>query len=172
MGKLTFERANELFICDPEAGVLRWKSRPVSDFRSEAVAKSWNGKLAGKIVGYENSGYAVFGFEGVGYKVHRVIWLMVTGYWPTEIDHIDGDTLNNTFTNFRDVSHSENMKNKKLMKNNKSGHPGIHFEPKKGLWVATLGNKRIGRSKDFQKAIAMRKAAEAGTYHENHGRAA
>ncbi|MFX4377260.1 HNH endonuclease, partial [Acinetobacter baumannii] len=39
-------------------------------------------------------------------------WLYVHGVHPTgQIDHIDGDPLNNRISNLRDVSHAVNQQN-------------------------------------------------------------
>lgn len=42
------------------------------------------------------------------------------------VDHIDGNTLNNTLTNLRVCNHQQNMYNRKTPITNKSGHKGIN----------------------------------------------
>lgn len=48
--------------------------------------------------------------------IHKVVAECWLGTLPAnlEIDHIDRDSLNNTYTNLRYVTHSEQMKNRKL----------------------------------------------------------
>lgn len=79
-------------------------------------------RLFGRKAGALRNNYLVLKFDGVAYKAHRVAWFMVTGEQPGIIDHINGNTLDNRFSNLRNVSSSQNAKNhgKKL---NKSGMP-------------------------------------------------
>ncbi len=43
------------------------------------------------------------------------------------IDHVDRNRLNNHVSNLRYVTRGENNINKSIQKNNKSGHPGVHW---------------------------------------------
>ena len=54
------------------------------------------------------------------YKTHRVIWLIVYGVWAEEIDHEDGNGLNNKLANLKCVSRIENQRNKRLSYKNNS----------------------------------------------------
>ena len=91
-------RWHELFTYDPETGELWWKVR-----RSNRVDMS-------RRAGSQNAdGYWQFRYNGGVYYQHRVIWEMVHGYKPSEIDHIDQDKSNNKLANLRECTHSENM---------------------------------------------------------------
>lgn len=176
-GKLTLARITELFDYDREAGVLYWRERPLADFKNSMAHAGWNGKLAGKAAGCTRYGYVVIGIDGKYYRAHRIIWFIETGEWPLEIDHDNGRKNDNRFDNLIDGDHVANMRNIPLRKTNKSGHHGVVWEKAKGLWAARIpvGGKlkTLGRSKDIQVAIALRKQAEAELgYHANHGRAA
>ena len=58
----------------------------------------------------------------------------MTGFWPVNhIDHIDGNRLNNKFTNLRDVTRSENLHNVHVAKkNNKINFLGVSAH--QGKW--------------------------------------
>ena len=53
-----------------------------------------------------------------------------------QIDHIDGNTLDNRKANLRLCTHAENTKNKK--KRNGKQFIGIHFEKSSGKWRAEI----------------------------------
>ena len=54
----------------------------------------------------------------------------------TEIDHIDGDGLNNCRKNLMFVTNHENQRKRKLNKNNTSGHKGIYWNKRLKKWQA------------------------------------
>jgi hypothetical protein len=87
-------------------------------------------------------------------SMHRFICGLVSGD-PREVDHIDGNGLNNKRTNLRICSHSENSKNRKKNKNNSTGFKGVYKQkanqtkPYRGI-VRFLGKRY--RSKYFSTA--------------------
>jgi len=84
-------------------------------------------------------GYLVIRVAGVLYLAHRLAWLYVHGQWPAgEVDHIDGDKVNNRITNLRDVPDVVNQQNiRKPKKNNRSGYLGV-WETPSGTFVASV----------------------------------
>jgi len=162
---LTFEEADRLFTYDGEN--LRWKVKPARKIRVGDVAGTLQRKQDGKE-------YWKVKVNGKIYKVHRIIWLLVHKAWPeNQIDHIDGNGLNNRIENLRDVTHAENQKNQKKHKTNTCGHMGVYRERDK--WRAEIkvsGRQiRLGCFTDFDEAVAARKAAEIEYgFHENHGK--
>lgn len=174
------ELLNQLLSYDPETGKLYWKERPVSMFTSgkqsaEHNASIWNGKFAGKEAFTANSrGYKVGRIEDNGFFAHRVIWKMVYGTEPDQIDHIDGNPGHNRLENFRESCDAINALNKATPNNNTTGHIGV-YRARKGKWRAAIQvdgrQKSLGHFSDINDAIAARKQAEiAHGYHENHGR--
>ena len=59
------------------------------------------------------------------YPVHRIMYYMMTGEWPPEIDHIDNDPSNNKFENLRPATNKENIRNRRGW--NKHGVKGIRY---------------------------------------------
>ncbi len=126
--------------------------------------------IAGEVVGTPTSrGYLRTKIGGKGYFVHRIIWKLLNGNEPLEIDHINGDSLDNRITNLRSVSRSVNMKNQKLRSDNKSGVPGIR-QTKIGGWEVSVGTAYVGVYKTFTAACDARAEAMDAGYHPNHGR--
>lgn len=52
----------------------------------------------------------------------------------SDIDHVNGNTLDNSRGNLRIVSHQLNCRNKKMHKNNTSGYTGISYNAKVNLY--------------------------------------
>jgi len=104
---------------------------------------------------------------------HRVVWKLVTGEEPpTEIDHIDGNGLNNRWDNLRDGSHGENSRNMALSKRNTSGYNGIRKQRNRWAAVFREGGKDVYLgSFDSKKEAAevARKARLERGYTERHG---
>lgn len=142
-------------------------------------ATSWNNRLAGKTAGTPHRGYIniCLSIEGKNcvYREHRLIFSMIHGYMPKEIDHIDGNRSNNCISNLRDVSHAENGKNQRMDKRNTSGFNGVSFCKDRQKWKAQITvNFKVmvlGRFKTKEEAIEARKAANIKYgFHPNHGR--
>lgn len=192
--KLTYEVASKYFYYDTLNGKLYWKWRdPEDEFVKAQMTtkgvKIFNTCNAGKQIGtvYSNragNNYLTFSLKLNGksnnYSVHRVIWLIMNGSWPEELDHIDGNGLNNNYRNMRDVNRSGNSRNHRLASNNKvTGVAGVRFysHTKVPLWQAYCydGVERkqiqLGNYKDFFEAICARKSYELlNGYSERHGR--
>lgn len=75
--------------------------------------------------------------------MHRVI-LGVENKKGFEIDHIDGNQLNNQRKNLRFCTHAENSKNRALNKNSKTGCKGVTWYKWTNRWVARITvNKKL-----------------------------
>ena len=130
---------------------------------AENCCAVWNAKYAGKQAGYKRT-YIMVKVEGEGYVAHRLIWKMMTGADPDEIDHRDRDKHNNKWVNLRDVGHSINMRNKPVSPNNTSGHKHIHWSSKLSRWVVQLavpgkGQRQVAWKRSLPEAFAARNSA-------------
>jgi hypothetical protein len=123
---LTQERLREILYYDGETGQFRW--RPGS------------GKRAGRIAGsLAKSEVWLIHFGGRSYKAHQLAWLYITGEWGRPgIDHRDGDTTNNRWSNLRRATSTENAANRRRPRNNTSGFKGVYFDRKRRTWGARI----------------------------------
>ena len=75
-----------------------------------------------------------------------------------EVDHIDGNSLNNQRSNLRFVTHQENMFNRRKHVNNKTGFIGVYFTD--NSWEAQIrfNGKKVFRKrfKTLVQAVAAR----------------
>src|SRR5690606_19356654 len=54
------------------------------------------------------------------------------------VDHIDGNSLNNSKANLRVCNHSQNQANARLRTDNTSGYKGVSFLASNNVWVASI----------------------------------
>ena len=139
------------FVYCPESGVVSHRATRVQ---------------AGKVSNNHKTSYLRISVNGKQLMAHRIIWALHYGEWPKgQIDHIDGNGLNNRLSNLRDVSHSENQRNQRLHSRNKSGYRGVSLDRRTGKWQAHIwsNGKRIylGRFDTALAAGEARTAAEA-----------
>jgi hypothetical protein len=158
------EYLKECFEYDEETGELIWKERPLSHFSCEASMKCTNTMKVGSVAGVSSSGYSKIKIAGDSYQVHTLVWKYHTGLNPVgQIDHINGDSLDNKFKNLRDVTRSENQHNRRIPSNNKSGYKGVR-KTKYGTFHAFYNIKghdvNLGSFATKEEAIAARKEAE------------
>jgi len=164
----------ELLNYDPDAGTFTWKERGMKYFETDVSRRIWNTRFAGKpaLCTLAHNGYMYGAIFGENWSTHRIAWLFHTGKVPREVDHINGDRKDNRIVNLREVDRTANCRNMRIRRNT-SGAVGISWHRKGQAWVARLGSKHIGLYKNFEEAVAARKAAElANDYHPNHGRMA
>ena len=175
------EWLRSILIYNPTTGDLVWKLRNADSFPGKpsyrsAVAGRWNKHRAGMVAGHiGKTGYRVLCIEKRTCQAHRIAWAVHFGVWPThQIDHINHDRSDNRLSNLREVTASENSRNRSLPRNNKSGLIGVHFHKPSGLWHARIfhGGQRhhLGAFDSPESAgLARRAESERLGYHPNHG---
>ena len=115
---------------NPETGEMKW-------LIDKGAAK------AGDVVTNVGShGYKQVGINGNTYLQHRLIWKIVYGYWPQQqIDHKNGDKLDNRIENLREVSRDTNSRNQDMRKSrSNTGIRGVHYRKEYGTYLAMIGN--------------------------------
>ena len=141
-------RLQEVFVYQPQTGVLSWRVRMGA--RGIPGSKAGSGSA---------QGYQVVGVDGRrNLFVHRIAWAIHYGEWPAgEVDHINGDRSDNRIANLRDVATHQNHQNmRKARSDNKTGLLGV--SPHKGRFRAQIqadGRKRwIGEFDTAQAAYS------------------
>ena len=115
---LTFERLREVLRYEPETGRFFWIEKPSESARCTV------GDEAGCL---EASGYIRIWIDGKRYVAQRLAWLYMTGEWPSHlVDHEDLDRANNSWTNLRAASNSENKANGRTYKKRKDLPKGVY----------------------------------------------
>lgn len=101
--------------------------------------------------------------------LHRVI--MEKDYLDgMEVDHINNNKLDNRKNNLRICTKTQNIWNRRRLKNNTSGTTGVSFSKKMNKWMSYIreNNKRVhlGYYKNKEDAIEIRKLKEIELYGE------
>lgn len=147
------EKLLELFSYDPESGVL-------------TRHKPGRGVRLGPAGNLTVAGYLQVGCYDTNWKVHRLIWMIVTGEDPglDEIDHQNGIRNDNRWSNLRRSNRSNQTVNSSVSTRNTSGFKGVIYSKGRRLWGVKISVKKIGYFLGFFKfkedAVAMRLAAE------------
>lgn len=158
----SIQEFEKYFSYDKSTGLLTWKVQ-----RSRRAP----GSVAGTI---DHEGYVIIGLSGIRYRAHRIIIAMVFGYFPDQVDHIDGNRSNNRIENLRAVNNQQNARNQKIRKNNTSGAMGVCWHKRYGKWVSYIRvdgkAKYLGGFDAIEDAIEARRKADVDNgFHANHG---
>jgi hypothetical protein len=141
---LTRDQLLDRLNYDQQSGAFTWrnaKSRP---------------DLEGKKAGYVDAqGYVRIQLRGVDFAAHRLAWFYMTGNWPQEIDHINGERSDNRWQNLREADRLINTQNR-VTKASSSGYVGVSRYNKSGMWKAQIA---VNRQKFFLGSFADPKDA-------------
>lgn len=135
--------------------------------------KNHRGPKVGQRYGTEQFGYRQGSYDGHNYKEHRLIWFLHYGYLPKCIDHIDGNGLNNSLENLREVTQSQNLLNTGKRSTNTTGHKNVYFnKAAKKYQVQLFVDKKvkyIGTFDDLELAALVAEEAR-NKYHGEYAR--
>jgi hypothetical protein len=164
---ITQEQLKDLLHYDKETGGFTW-------LVSKGTARK--GSEAGSVRIKSGKKYRWIQVLGRQCSAHRLAFLYMTGEFPeNDVDHRDGNGLNNEWSNLREATPAENARNQRLSKRNRSGVVGVRWLQDRRKWKASIGvngrTKHIGFFSNKGDAIAARKAADIEFgYHPNHGK--
>lgn len=104
--------------------------------------------------GYAASKYKVDG----GYAFVLMHRLLMDAPKGLDVDHIDGNGINNRRGNLRLATRSQNLANQKIGRANKSGHKGVSWDSERQKWTAKVMQHgktyNLGRFKHIDDAAA------------------
>ena len=118
-------------------------------------------------------GYKHTTIKGKRYLNHRLIFMMFYGYFPKEIDHINGIRSDNRIENLRSVVGPQNHQNSKIRKDNKCGVKNVYWFKELNKWKVDIRidgkRKYIGVFEDLELAeLAAQEARDK--YHGKFAR--
>lgn len=155
----TPEELNYRFRYDALSGLLYLKN--------PASRKTKIGEICGTRT---YAGYVQVSINNKHFLAHRVIWAMVYGAWPKgSLDHINGVRDDNTLTNLRAATCSENVWNQRVNKRNKSGVKGVYWAAKSKKWQAAMNVGGKFYNIGLFKALADAEAATRAAREKLHG---
>ncbi len=147
------EVLRQLLRYEPETGKLF--RLPMSeahivttDARGPAwAAQAFNARYAGQeaFTYSDRRGYRHGKVFGLKYQAHRIIWKMVYGEDPNQIDHINGDQSDNRLVNLRACTNAENARNYAKRKPGASQYRGVSWVARDKRWVASINVAGKGR---------------------------
>lgn len=135
---LTMEKIKNRLHYNPDTGIFIWTN-------PHKYHKEKLGTVAGTIrTGRGNKKYVWIGLDGKKYLASRLAFVYMTGTLPNQIDHKNGNSLDNRFCNLNDVNKLMNMQNHQKTFNG-SGLPVGVRRASSGKYVARIkaNNKAI-----------------------------
>lgn len=145
------EQFQELLSYDENTGRLFWKQNVSRKVKAGDVAGC-----------YTTKGVRIR-LQGINWLAHRIVWILMKGELPEQIDHIDGNPLNNRLANLRAATSTIQNRNKKKLKTNTTGFAGVSRSRRKSdsYRAQICVDKRQIHLGDFPTAESAAKARAA-----------
>jgi hypothetical protein len=149
---LTYERVRFLFKYNPWTGhLIRRVSRNTNSMKGQVIKCQPSRR------------YTVVTVDMRDYLAHRIIWLYMTGKWPTyQIDHINRIKYDNRWINLREATEHQQHVNIGINRRNKLGIRGITIVRNRFCVQLKIKGQcgYLGHFENLDDAIEVRKAAE------------
>jgi hypothetical protein len=124
-------------------GITQGYETFVDDADYESVSRfKWYAKASASKLKSGAVVYTVYAQRGRGTRVQSLHRFLTGAPAGVEIDHLDGNGLNNQRCNLRACDHRHNLANRGVQRNNTSGFKGVTIEA--GKWVAKIGSGKSG----------------------------
>lgn len=166
----------ECFRYDPDTGHLFWRKRPSEHFKTQRAYNNWNKRFPGKRADHvriskpkrgKTYAFCVTGLNLDLFITARVIFKMLNGYDPIEIDHENLNATNNKIKNLREGGRSNNAYNRVVRADSQSRLKGVCQKSTNSFEATITHNKKriyLGRFNTAQEAHKAYCAA-AEKYH-------
>jgi len=140
-------------VADADLGQFNWNAN------QSPKSKSWYAKRHVKL------GFYQYRKITLHQEIASRMGLAIDG---DDIDHIDGNGLNNRRDNLRRATRGQNIHNSGLRSDNKSGHKGVGRDAARGKWLVQMRangkNTHLGRYDDLELAAFVYEEAAAKQY--------
>jgi hypothetical protein len=173
--EISAETLREAAAYDPMTGLFFWRDRPQHHFKCEGHWRGWHKVKKQGPFGCKSGRYLRTNMAGVGYLLHRLAFLYMTGMMPDEVDHENQVKTDNRWDNLQATTSLGNQRNQPLSRSNTSGVCGVSLHKATGKWTSYISIKKkrvtLGLFADRLEAICARKSAEVKYgFHLNHGK--
>lgn len=133
------EKIREILNYDPKTGIFTWL-----DDRRKSVS-------IGSVAGHKDKqGYIQISIKSRPHRAHRLAFLFMTGEIPEYVDHINRVKDDNRWENLRSCTFSQNMCNRGIKRNNKTGVLGVTWCKSRSTWSVRVNYNKVRFERTFK----------------------